>query len=184
MVMTTVFLILSRREMEIFVTLRLQWLAEPRPQFYAARLITYLHRPAPLGAGGGAVARPTAEEMTAVLAPILGSGLAQVLAVPRHPFWPRKVSQGLGKLESRAKKGVHTIKKIEHKLEHMLERAGTWGIRHAEKRAVHTGLMGEIKMMWLGEDTESSYILIFNSRQVGLGGGGQGGSRGAGGREV
>jgi len=153
-ILTLIFLILARREFEVFIQLRLNWLSEPRPQLYAARLITYKHRPAPLGAGGGAAPRPSGEDMASALKPLFGEGLARCLAVPRHPFWPGLVSKGLAQLD---KAGGHIV-------------LASAGGDHLEadpvREAANKGLWEELKMLALGEDFESSYILLFRTRSA------------------
>jgi len=147
-ILTILFLALTRTEFEEFVKLRIQWLSAKKPQMYAARLITSQHTPAPLGAGGGFAARPTGEAMLAHLKPLFGDGLADCLAVPRHPFWPGLVSKGLGAVEKGANKTSSATDKVN---------AGVAG--DTAKTA-----MSEFKIMALGEDTETSYILLFRTR--------------------
>eukprot|EP00967_Tisochrysis_lutea_P149592 scaffold287848_cov33-Tisochrysis_lutea.AAC.1 len=138
-IFTVIFLAVTRREMEVFISLRLKWLSHFRPQTYAARLVTYLHSPAPLGAGGGDAARPSSEEMMEALKPIFGDALVECLTVPRHPFWPGAIKKGLS-VSDKATSGASG-------------KAGAGKVAY-----------DEFKMVALGEDVETSYILLFRTR--------------------
>jgi hypothetical protein len=141
-ILTCIFLALARREFEAYVSLRTKWLSAKRPQFYAARLVTFQHTPAPLGAGGGHAERPSGAEMKAALQPLFGDDLAEVLAVPRHPFWPGPLKKGLA----------------------VGEMAGGKVGGAAVKPGICATVFREFKMMALGEDSETSYLLFFRTR--------------------
>lgn len=141
-ILTCIFLILTRRELEAFVALRTKWLSAMRPQLYAARLVTFQHTPAPLGAGGGHAERPTGAEMKEALQPLFGADLAEVLAVPRHPFWPGPLKKGLA----------------------AGEKAGFKLGGAAAKPGMAATVYSEFKMLALGEDSETSYLLFFRTR--------------------
>lgn len=141
-ILTCIFLILTRREMQEYVVRRTKWLSGMRPHVYTARLTTFNHTPAPLGAGGGHVLRPTAAHMKEALLPFFGADLVEVLAVPRHPFWPGPLKKGLAAGEGAAGK--------------------TGG--KAIKPGMVTTAYNEFKMLALGEDSETSYLLFFRTR--------------------
>ncbi|EOD15934.1 hypothetical protein EMIHUDRAFT_210867 [Emiliania huxleyi CCMP1516] len=78
LLLTSVFLILARREAEVYARLRYDWLAAPRPHLHAARLVTS-H-----SLNGAVAPAVTAEDVYALLKPMFGADLHEVIKVPRE----------------------------------------------------------------------------------------------------